>query len=408
MSNLKVDNVDEFGRCCSSLFEKLPKTGKPTETEWTVLSCVLQYDSISNDIEVVSLGTGSKCIGASKMSPTGDLLNDSHAEVIARRAFLLYLYDNIEKSIDNVDSIFAKECSRFKLKDNIKFAFYSSQLPCGDASIFPKNADENYGDILEKNKRKAEDNICQTDSKRSRFLDIHRTGAKCLPQNDQDCRKSGVEYHLIGQVRTKPGRGDRTLSVSCSDKIAKWIHLGIQGRLLDMLLVEPIFMSKFIFGSGVPYSEESLIRALLKRDPDQIIMPKFLPDFFQTSVVFPHVKSETKVRPAAGSIIWTKANNGLSEVAIQGRKQGVTKKKVKSSSSSLCISKYNLYKKFQSILHKDEGMQQIFGSNILDVQYNTMKAKATTYEENWQYLKNNFFKSWTVKPNIWNFKVNVT
>lgn len=34
---------------------------------------------------------------------------------------------------------------------------------------------------------------------------------------------------LVDTVQRKPGRGNTTLSVSCSDKIARWSFIGIQG-----------------------------------------------------------------------------------------------------------------------------------------------------------------------------------
>ena len=74
--------------------------------------------------------------------------------------------------------------------------------------------------------------------------DIHRTGAKSL----LDPLEPMADYHILGAVRTKPGRGDPTSSLSCSDKMAKWCHVGFQGSLLAAFFQRPLIPHTIIVG----------------------------------------------------------------------------------------------------------------------------------------------------------------
>ena len=81
------------------------------------------------------------------------------------------------------------------------------------------------------------------------MADIHRTGAKCIVGGPQDAKVPGHSYHMPGVLRTKPGRGDPTLSMSCSDKILRWNLLGCQGALLSHFISHPIFFETFTVAS---------------------------------------------------------------------------------------------------------------------------------------------------------------
>uniref|UniRef100_A0A8D2BA88 tRNA-specific adenosine deaminase 1 n=1 Tax=Sciurus vulgaris TaxID=55149 RepID=A0A8D2BA88_SCIVU len=84
---------DEIAQLCYEHYGiRLPKQGKPEPNrEWTLLAAVVKIqfpvyqpsDTPDKPVqvikEVVSMGTGTKSIGQSKMRRSGDILNDSHS-----------------------------------------------------------------------------------------------------------------------------------------------------------------------------------------------------------------------------------------------------------------------------------------------------------------------------------------
>ena len=77
-----------------------------------------------------------------------------------------------------------------------------------------------------------------------------RMDAVVRPLLSPDTPSRGREgYARLGVLRTKPGRADspRVLSMSCSDNIARWSVLGIQGAL-GSLIFAPVYIHAIVLG----------------------------------------------------------------------------------------------------------------------------------------------------------------
>jgi len=447
---------EAVARAAKDAYEALPKRGKPQPHERTVLAAFLLETTrpgpVGVRLDVVALGTGTKCVGGREdvHGEEGETLYDAHAEAVARRAWKRWMHvqlrnlwiqhppsePNVETSTSKRCKVQTREvvqgnptdahkgrndgrtgapgspreregskadlrtdtgwgcfvpcpcCGKARPHEGTKWHFYVSQTPCGDACLVNEEA---------------------------------RTGAKPVKDGTQPPTQHEVEgVQRKGRVRRKPGRGEPTLSMSCSDKIAKWCCLGVQGSLLTSLLCKPIYLDTITVGAGenldTQKCHEALHRALVGRF--RTVAARLEHPFQQhppaihTTRIAPSccTASTSGTVPSGVSINWSAprklgtsmlGEGAVHEVtlAASGRKAGAVKKGPGWSSpktrSSLC--KLELYARFQEVCKArgppEEGWQFCtYGE--------AKKALGSAYFSNWQRLKDppSPLEEWLVKP----------
>lgn len=113
---------------------------KPQHGQWTILAsffltrCTQDRNAELNDeIKLISLATGTKCLPTMRLSPRGEAIHDSHAEVLARRCALRWLLEEIRRVHTNrVESqwIIKRPDGRYALRADVYLNLYVSTVPC--------------------------------------------------------------------------------------------------------------------------------------------------------------------------------------------------------------------------------------------------------------------------------------
>ncbi|XP_030377950.1 double-stranded RNA-specific editase Adar-like isoform X1 [Scaptodrosophila lebanonensis] len=225
-------HADTIGRLVLEKFMEVIK-GQEAYSRRKVLAGIVMTENMNfSEAKVISVSTGTKCVSGEHMSVNGAVLNDSHAEIVSRRCLLKYLYAQLDLQCSQAtayQSIFVRNTDGqypYKLKSGVHFHLYINTAPCGDARIFSPH--ENDTGVDKHPNRKA----------RGQLRTKIESGEGTIPVKSSD------------GIQTWDGvlQGQRLLTMSCSDKIARWNIVGIQGSLLSSI-IEPVYLHSIVLGS---------------------------------------------------------------------------------------------------------------------------------------------------------------
>ncbi|EEQ83761.2 tRNA-specific adenosine deaminase [Blastomyces dermatitidis ER-3] len=279
-----------IARLVHSHFDALPKRSKPTihpdgSREWVPLSGIVLVTGENTREEIltcVAIATGAKCLPSSQISQCrGMVLHDSHAEILAIRAFNNWLLEEckslLEHRIDYSNHEFKSErieaneannndeagtqptCGKlhaskfinwrhqpgtgpnlashtlsrisdtnqlaktkhswppFELRKDLRIYMYGTCAPCGDVSMELCMASQEDPTPWATPPLGASNNPENSSGNSSQH-----NQANNIPHTTTSLLNGRAHFSILGAVRRKPSRADAesTLSKSCSDKLA--------------------------------------------------------------------------------------------------------------------------------------------------------------------------------------------
>ena len=198
----------------------------------TLASILYVEDENFAEAHVISLATGNICLDEKTLiyADDGTALHDCHAEILARRGFIRFLFEEMKRSQNSTSKILQFDSIRrkFSVRQQISFHFYVSSCPCGGASSNSSVESLRY-------------------------------------------KQGQIEGSLLASTSSL-----KFPIKSCSDKICRWNVLGIQGAFLINFFDAPIYLQSITIGCEPNFSRENLFKSLATRffvDENKISSP---------------------------------------------------------------------------------------------------------------------------------------
>ncbi|NWI89793.1 DSRAD deaminase, partial [Pitta sordida] len=336
--------------------------------------------------EVVSLGTGNRCVKGEELSLKGETVNDCHAEIISRRGFVRFLYSELMKYDPSnpssaQESIFEPaEGQRLKIKTGVTFHLYVSTAPCGDGALFDKSCSDQPSV-----KGPPQHQPLFENTKQGKLRTKVENGEGTIPVESSDIVPTwdGIQH------------GERLRTMSCSDKILRWNVLGLQGALLSHFL-EPVYLSSVTL--GYLYSQGHLTRAIccrVAKDGNTLkekLQAPYRINHPEVGRVSVYDSARQMGKTKESSVNWCLADESEVEI-LDGTKGKVDGPKLEVSR----VSKRKMFALFQQLCAKNS-RQDLLSFPV----YSEAKGAATEYQAAKQCffstLRELGYGSWIRKP----------
>ena len=286
--------ADRIAQLVIARYNELFSTEMRDQVKQSVLAGIVARVEYNGKVtmHVVALGLGTKYLRRSLLEAMaesggweGQRVKDAHAEVIAKRNLQLYLLKELELhcSGESLNSYHLMEGenlmgileavpgqpSVLRLKPGISFHLYTSSAPCGNACIrkWAKSKKETFLSEY------SPDTYPCLDHPKF-FVTAKREGqVAVLVKRYSEEESSALDEQIATSengshfpASCAPADSRRGCLMTCSDKLAKWNALGIQGSLLTGFLERPIYLASVTIGRK--FSRAHCERALCCRIAD--------------------------------------------------------------------------------------------------------------------------------------------